>query len=395
MRSVSQARILLPTPENFALAAEALQRGEVVGMPTETVYGLAGDAFNPLALARIFETKERPTFDPLIIHVGHVGPFAARVEDLARIGLVDDKKLSPAARDRANALIKSFWPGPLTLVLPKSEKVPDLATSGLPTVALRMPKHPAAQALIAASRTPLAAPSANRFGRISPTSAQDVFDELGDRIDFILDGGPCEIGVESTIVAISESGELTLLRPGGLAPELIEKVAGAKLQTPNRGPSGDATRAGAALKSGVATQSDRNAGSHEPKAMPAPGMLESHYAPAKKLKLLSDSLDRLQSLEKGDLFGKDGAGPKKIALLVLFGSENDARERFQKLTSINPTVYVLSPSSNIEEAAKNLFRTLREMDRSDADLLFSEPCRVEFGLGFAIGDRLRRASAEK
>jgi L-threonylcarbamoyladenylate synthase len=363
---MSQSQILSPTPENFALAAEALQRGEVVGMPTETVYGLAGDAFNPLALARIFETKERPTFDPLIIHVGHVGPFASRVEDLARIGLVDDKKLSSVARDRANALIKAFWPGPLTLVLPKSDKVPDLATSGLPTVALRMPRHPAAQALIAASQTPLAAPSANRFGRISPTSAQDVFDELGDRIDFILDGGRCEIGVESTIVSVSESGDLTLLRPGGLAPELIEKVAGTKLQvrTPSSAPSNE--------------------------AMPAPGMLESHYAPTKKLKLLPDSLDRLQSLDSKFFETKNN-----IALLVLFGSENEARERFRKLTSINPKVYVLSPTSNIEEAAKNLFHTLREMDRSDADLLFSEPCCVEFGLGFAIGDRLRRASAEK
>jgi L-threonylcarbamoyladenylate synthase len=362
---LTQARILLPTPENFALAAEALQRGEVVGMPTETVYGLAGDAFNPLALARIFETKERPTFDPLIIHVG---PFARRIEDLARVGLIDEKKLSEAARTRANALIATFWPGPLTLVLPKSEKVPDLATSGLPTVALRMPKHPAAQALIAAAQTPLAAPSANRFGRISPTSAQDVFDELGDRIDFILDGGRCEIGVESTIIAISESGDLTLLRPGGLAPELIEKTAGAKLQLPNKS---------ATPSSGMA----------------APGMLESHYAPTKKLKLLPDSLDRLQSLDKSGFFGKDSASRNNIALLVLFGSENEARERFQKLTSISPKVYVLSPTSNIEEAAKNLFHTLREMDRSDAEVLLAEPCKIDFGLGFAIGDRLRRASA--
>jgi len=359
---VSKAQILPPTPENFALAAEALQRGEVVGMPTETVYGLAGDAFNPLALARIFETKERPTFDPLIIHVG---PFARRVEDLARAGLIDEKKLSEVARTRANALMQAFWPGPLTLILPKSDKVPDLATSGLPTVALRMPRHAVAQALIAASGTSLAAPSANRFGRISPTSAEDVFDELGDRIDWILDGGRCEIGVESTIVAVSESGELTLLRPGGLAPEAIGKVAGTKLLTPGRSENSTSPQ--------------------------APGMLESHYAPKKRLNLLPDSLERLQSLDELNLYKVTG---RQIAVMVLFGSEDDARARFQKLTSIDPKVYILSRESNVEEAAKNLFKTLREMDASDADVLFSEPCAIDFGLGFAIGDRLRRASAK-
>jgi L-threonylcarbamoyladenylate synthase len=364
---VSKAQILRPTPDHFALAAEAIQRGEVVGMPTETVYGLAGDAFNPLALARIFETKDRPTFDPLIIHVG---PFARRVEDLARAGLIDEKKLSETARSRANALMQAFWPGPLTLILPKSDKVPDLATSGLPTVALRMPRHSVAQALIAASGTSLAAPSANRFGRISPTSAEDVFDELGDRIDWILDGGRCEIGVESTIVAVSETGELTLLRPGGLAPEAIGKVAGTKLLTPGRSDNSTSPQ--------------------------APGMLESHYAPKKRLNLLSDSLERLQSLDELNLYNiakSTNVAEMKLALMVLFGSEDDARARFQKLTSIDPKIYVLSRESNIEEAAKNLFKTLREMDASDADVLFSEPCKIDFGLGFAIGDRLRRASA--
>lgn len=217
-----KAKIVPPTPESIQQVAEALRHDEVVGMPTETVYGLAGNARSPIALARIFETKERPTFDPLIIHVGRF----SGLDDFKVLGLVDFKALSAERIRQLEILIEKFWPGPLTLVLPKDPSVPDLATSGLPTVAIRMPEHPVALALIQAAQTPLAAPSANRFGRISPTTAQAVEQELGDRISWIIDGGPSTIGVESTILSLAFPDELVILRPGGTPPEAIEAALG-------------------------------------------------------------------------------------------------------------------------------------------------------------------------
>jgi L-threonylcarbamoyladenylate synthase len=349
-------QILKPTPENLSLASEALLRGEVVAIPTETVYGLAGVALNPLALARIFGTKERPSFDPLIVHVG-MG--LKRVVELERHQLIDAKKFSLEARVIADRLMGEFWPGPLTLVLPKHESVPDLATSGLPTVALRMPKHSVPQALIAATGMPLAAPSANRFGRISPTSAQDVFDELGDRVDYILDGGRCEVGVESSVISISEDGSVTLLRPGGLALEQIEKSLGKPV-----------------LRSSE-------------KTIQGPGMLESHYAPRKPLLLLPSSLRELKALPEGwKLSGK-------IALLSIQGSEEEASDQWRALTGSTPLGKSLSHSGDMNEAARNLFATLRFLDQSEASVIVAEPCFVESGLGFAIGDRLRRAAAPR
>jgi L-threonylcarbamoyladenylate synthase len=341
-----KAQILTPNTGNLTLAADAIRRGEVVGMPTETVYGLAGDALNPQALTRIFAVKERPTFDPLIVHVG-VG--VKRVEDLAQMRLVDSSRLTVAARTAVDQLISHFWPGPLTLVLPKTSQVPDLATSGLDTVAVRMPSHPIAQALIASAGTPLAAPSANRFGRISPTSASDVFEELGDRIEIILDGGKCTVGIESTILAIDAQGRGTLLRPGGLAREKIESVLGSSLLL----------------------------GTDPGSKVLAPGMLLSHYSPRKKLYLLP---------EKFPL--------GKVALLVVTGQAAEAAEKFKTSTGVNAKVYSLSPSSDLEEAAQNLFSTLRAMDDSDCDVLVAESCSVNEGLGFAIADRLKRASAK-
>jgi L-threonylcarbamoyladenylate synthase len=315
-------------------------------MPTETVYGLAGDALNPQALARIFAVKERPTFDPLIVHVGLGGK---NVEALSQMGLVDSSRLSVQARAAVDQLISHFWPGPLTLVLPKTPRVPDLATSGLDTVAVRMPSHPIAQALIASAGTPLAAPSANRFGRISPTSASDVFEELGDRIEIILDGGKCSVGVESTILAVDARGIGTLLRPGGLAREKIENVLG----------------------SSVAIGTDQGS------KILAPGMLASHYSPRKKLYLLPE---------------KFPAG--KTALLVVTGEARKAAEKFKVSTGIEAKAYSLSPTCDFEEAAQNLFSTLRAMDDSDCDVLVAEPCSVNEGLGYAIADRLKRASAK-
>lgn len=352
------AQILKPTPENLALAAEAIRRAEVVGMPTETVYGLAGDALNSLSLARIFETKERPTFDPLIVHVGF---SCKRVAELDRLGLVAASKLSPEAREVADRLIERFWPGPLTLVLPKQDLVPDLATSGLPTVAIRMPRHSVAQALIAASGTPLAAPSANRFGRISPTSAENVLEELGDRIDWILDGGHCDIGVESTVLAVTESGGLQLLRPGGVSIEELEKTAPVERTSSSKGTAPQV----------------------------APGMLASHYAPRKPMLLLSDTLERLKNVPNSL------KGQKKIGLLATATPEKRARSLFQSLVGVDPRCISLSESGDLNEAARKLFQSLRALDGLDVSLIVAEPVGREEGLGYAIQDRLRRAAAPR
>ncbi|MCL0069683.1 L-threonylcarbamoyladenylate synthase, partial [Dehalococcoidia bacterium] len=191
-------------------AASVIQNGGVVAFPTETVHGLGADAFNPEAVARIFELKNRPRFDPLIVHV-------AELSDVEKIWLKAD--------DRAKKLMERFWPGPLTIVLPKRPEVPHIVTAGLPTVAVRLPSHPVALSLIREARTPIAAPSANPFGYLSPTTAEHVREQLGDGIEIILDGGSCPVGVESTIIALYEEEPL-LLRPGGTPLEEIERVIG-------------------------------------------------------------------------------------------------------------------------------------------------------------------------
>jgi L-threonylcarbamoyladenylate synthase len=370
-----RARILPPTPENIATAAAAVLRGEVVGMPTETVYGLAGAALMPDALALIFGTKERPTFDPLIVHVGLAakGLFA-----LEHLKLVDLSKMSETARARAEVLIQAFWPGPLTLVLPKHADVPELATSGLPSVALRMPAHRVAQGLLAAAGQPLAAPSANRFGRISPTTAQAVAEELGDRIDWILDGGACEIGVESTVVRIEENGALTLLRPGGLSRARIEEVAGCALQSPELRTSGTGD-------SGPS-----------PAPQPAPGMLDSHYAPAKPLHLLPQAA-QLLTPEQWKQVAAHGAS---FAFLLQKCSDLPAFEAFARtqLTQAGAagaqvSALALSRDGDLHEAARNLFGHLRALDASAAQVLLAEPCPIDHGLGHAIADRLTRAAS--
>ena len=356
------AKILSPTPENIALAAQAIQRNEVVGMPTETVYGLAGSCRSPQALARIFKTKERPTFDPLIIHVGLEATGCAALEKLR---LIDGGQLSKALILCTDLLIRHFWPGPLTLVLPKHPDVPDLATSGLPTVAIRMPKHPVAQALIAAAQVPLAAPSANRFGRISPTTPEAVAEELGDRIDWILDGGPSQIGLESTVIAFDPNAEIILLRPGGTPQERIEEVTGRAVLAPS--PS---------------------------KGLLSPGMLESHYAPRKPLHLLPKRVPELTSDDLEPLLaGTPSSAP--LGLLILGGDPDQAGRAFSLKTGHPVITHTLSPEGDLEEAAHRLFAELRKLDTSAAQVLFSEPCQDEFGLSHAIRDRLKRASARR
>lgn len=346
------ARILQPTAEAIAKAARALAADDVVGMPTETVYGLAGNAFSPSALARIFSTKERPTFDPLIVHV-------AREFELAE--LADLERLSKPARESARKLTEALWPGPLTVVLPKKPSVPDLATSGLDTVAIRMPAHPVAQRLLKETGFPLAAPSANRFGRISPTSAEAVREELGERIALILDGGPCAIGLESTVVAFDEEGGVKLLRPGFADNAQLERLTGRKVT------------AASAMKDG---------------AQPAPGMLASHYAPRAKLVLLPSPARELGKLTAP-------AGP--LGLLAFAGDAREAARALAQALGEEPgarriSVRVLSPGGDLAEAARNLFASLRELDSESPALIYAEPCPSRDGLGFAIADRLGRAA---
>jgi len=318
--------VVLPSPEAISRAVELLRQGQVVGLPTETVYGLAGDGLNPAALARIFEVKQRPLFDPLILHL----PDSDRAFDLA-------EKVPASARE----LARRFWPGPLTLVLSKKEIVPDLATSGLPNVALRVPAHPVAQALLRAFGGPLAAPSANRFGRISPTDAQAVRTELGDAVPLILDGGPCAVGLESTVLFLAEDQPL-LLRAGGIPLEEIEAVVG---------PVQHATPV-----------DDRPQ---------APGQLKHHYAPRKPLRLIANEKQIPSQADIGWL----AVGTQNVGAPFLGVVEN------------------ISPDGDLREAAANFFRALRSLDD---DPRVNEIYAVQLpstGLGLAINERLERASS--
>lgn len=366
-----KAKILLPTHENLFHVAQAIRQDEVVGIPTETVYGLAGNCRSPLALARIFETKERPTFDPLIIHVG---PLAKGTYALERLELIDGARLSVQQRRWADQLILHFWPGPLTLVLPKHPSIPDLATSGLSTVALRMPRHSITQALISASQCSLAAPSANRFGKISPTTAHAVESELGDRIHWILDGGACEVGLESTIISLSESDEIKLLRPGGTSVQQIEDVLGITgLQLTSQTPFDQSKEC----------------------AMPSPGMLESHYAPEKPFLLLPKSVTDLHESDLLSLFKPTivRSLESSVGLLLMSGDSASLSSKFEKLTGRKVIARTLSREGNLQEAAHQLFTEMRYLDSLNVSAIYAEPCFSLQGLGFAITDRLKRASA--
>jgi L-threonylcarbamoyladenylate synthase len=310
-------------PDAVLRAAEMLRRGGLVAFPTETVYGLGADATSAEAVARIYAAKERPRFNPLIAHVADLD--AARRE-----GVFDESALALAAR---------FWPGPLTLVVPAAPgaSVCDLARAGLDSVALRVPAHPLAHALLKRVARPVAAPSANRSGRISPTTAAHVLAELDGRIDAVLDGGATQVGLESTIVACL--GEPRLLRPGGVPREALEAALGRKLL-------------GAARETG---------------APRAPGMLASHYAPRAKVRL---DIDRVAP---GDA----------VLLLGAFEPPGLAAAR---------AVLNLSQSGDLTEAAAHLFGYLRTLDGSGAESIAVAPI-PEHGLGEAINDRLRRAAA--
>lgn len=366
------AKILKPTPENIALLGERLRTGELVAMPTETVYGLAANLFDEGALARVFSVKERPRFDPLICHIASSERRAGQgwLERLAEMGLIDGEAAQEGRYTDAEKLAERFWPGPLTLVLPKASGVSDLATSGLSTLAVRSPRHEAAQALLKAAGVPLCAPSANRFGRISPTSAEDVLEELGDRIEWILDGGACPVGLESTVVGFEEAP--VILRRGAATQEEIASVLGRPIEHRRLGEMGSGRVA-------------------------APGMLASHYAPRKKLFLISRPISRLTATDLAKVGIPSGA---KLGLLVWRGEGEDEAQRWGQLAregSVNATaetVASLSKSGDAAEAARGLFAALRRLDAdSRTTHLVAEPPPSEEGLAGAILDRLQRAAS--
>jgi L-threonylcarbamoyladenylate synthase len=305
--------------KNIVIASSLLSQGRVVAVPTETVYGLAANALDPVAVATIFEVKDRPFFDPLIVHCASVDRIGNYVE---------------AIPSWSEELFKRFSPGPLTIVLKKKPVIPDIVTAGLDTVGIRIPNHPLTLELLQKLTFPLAAPSANPFGYVSPTTAIHVFEQLGGKIPYIVDGGSCAVGVESTIVA-EISGRPTVLRLGGTSIESIEEVIGTvDIQTSSSQPAG-------------------------------PGMLDSHYAPKRKVILkLPDK-------------ASDTAG--------FMGFRNESSfiaKKHQRL---------LSPSGDLNEAARNIFSALRELDAMNVDIIYAE-LLPEVGLGRAVNDRLKRAA---
>lgn len=323
MKDFGRTRVEKADEAAIAKAGQVLRDGGLVAFPTETVYGLGADATQGRAVAAIFATKGRPRFNPLIVHVADM----ATVERLA--------VMTPLAKSLAAA----FWPGPLTLVLTRREEsgLSDLVSAGLDTVAVRVPGHPVAQALLANAKVPVAAPSANRSGRVSPTRAEHVAGDLGADVDLVLDGGAATVGLESTIVDCT-SESVALLRPGAVATEDIEKLIGQRIERP-----------------AASTQ-----------APTSPGQLESHYAPAAKVRLN---------------VGRPGPGEALLA----FGPN---------VPEHNGPVLNLSETGDLQEAAANLFGSLRELDQSGISAIAVMPI-PDNGLGEAINDRLARAAAPR
>jgi L-threonylcarbamoyladenylate synthase len=308
---------------NLNKVISLLEKGELVAIPTETVYGLAGNALDARAVTKIFSVKNRPQFDPLIVHVPGLEQVCRYVEYVP---------------EKAIILAEKFWPGPLTLVLKKKSIIPDLVTAGMDTVGIRCPNHKLTRELLTKLSFPLAAPSANPFGYVSPTTANHVDEQLGDKIIYILNGGACQIGIESTIVGFEESGPV-IYRLGGLSLEEIEAAIGE-----------------------VTLQS------HSTSNPKAPGQLKSHYAPEKKV-VLGNVEELLRAYDH-----------KEIAVLSFSKNFN------------TPFQFILSTSGQMDEAAQNLFTALRTLDKMPVKIILTELV-PERGLGRAINDRLKRAAA--
>ncbi len=307
--------------EDIQKAAQLIRAGKLVAFPTETVYGLGANALDPKAVAEVFKAKERPSFDPLIVHIHNLNQL---------------EMLTEKVDSRVFRLAEKFWPGPLTMVLPKSKAVPDIVTSGLPTVGIRMPNNNIALELIRQAGCPIAAPSANKFGRISPTKAQHVEKQL-QNVDFILDGGQTVVGIESTVIALHPDG-FVILRQGIITKEDLETVLP------------------------QSTQSIEN-----DELISSPGHIKSHYSPTKPIYILNRNIKLTDT---------------KNAAFLSFGSLPDFEVK---------TIEYLSASGNLVEAAVNLFEKLHSLEESDCEFIIAEPVPEE-GIGIAIMDRLRKAA---
>jgi len=304
-------------------AAQLLKDGEVVAIPTETVYGLAGNAFEPKALAKIFAAKERPTFDPLIVHIADIAQLTNIAKDIP---------------DSAYRLAEAYWPGPMTIILPKKDCIPDLCTSALPSVAVRFPSHPIAQQIIKESGLPLAAPSANLFKHVSPTTAEHVAAQLADRIAGIVDGGPCSVGVESSIISLV--GEPTVMRPGAITPEMFKAILGeVKIKESTSKPG---------------------------QPMLAPGQCDTHYRPQVPL-----------------YYGEIPAGYTL--------PEHTVRIAFGTQAGPIPATLNLSATGDMVEATSKLYAFMHDLDDPKYDLILVDPI-PNTGVGMALNDRLKRAS---
>ena len=304
-------------------AARLLKEGEVVAIPTETVYGLAGNAFEPKALAKIFAAKERPTFDPLIVHIADIAQLTDIAKDIP---------------DSAYKLAEAYWPGPMTIILPKKDCIPDLCTSALPSVAVRFPSHPIAQAIIKESGLPLAAPSANLFKHVSPTTAEHVAAQLADRIAGIVDGGPCSVGVESSIISLV--GEPTVMRPGAITPEMFKTILGeVKIKESTSKPG---------------------------QPMLAPGQCDTHYRPQVPL-----------------YYGEVPAGYTL--------PEHTVRIAFGSKAGPIPATVNLSATGDMVEATSKLYAFMHDLDDPKFDLILVDAI-PNTGVGMALNDRLKRAS---
>lgn len=312
---------------DITYAAGLLKSGKTVAIPTETVYGLAANGFNEEAVIKIFEIKQRPRFNPLILHIGNWEMLETISNQVPEVLL---------------NLAKTFWPGPLTILVPKTETVHDIITAGSPLVAVRMPNHSLTLSLLQQLPFPLAAPSANTFGTISPTNAQHVENQLGSALDYVLDGGECAIGVESTIIKMNDLGRVVILRPGGISADDMAKVIGYQPEL---------------------------AGADHPTE--APGMLKSHYAP--KIPLIIGNLNQLIEEHQH----------KSIGIISL-------QHTFTHSSIIHQEI--LAEDGDLHVAARNLFAALRRLETSGAEIILGELV-PDTGIGIAINDRLTRASA--
>jgi L-threonylcarbamoyladenylate synthase len=351
--------IIKISDESIREAAAVICDGGLVAFPTETVYGLGGDAYNPTALAKIFEVKGRPRFDPLIVHIADVKTLE-KIVDLSLLDTVVQKNIT--------ALTEKFWPGPLTLILPKRDIMPGLATSGLPTVAVRFPAHDTARKLIAYSTGAVAAPSANPFGYLSPTRAEHVADALGEKIEIILDGGPTEYGLESTVLDMS-GGMVRLLRPGAITREAIEAIIGK-------------------VDCGNASNSSSIKVVASDKAQVSPGLMKSHYAPRIPLYICNfeDFCCKAvtKTMPENDQY-------QDAAILFFDGASRNKWIAKQPHHQQEIAIAVLSETGNLLEAAARLFETLHDLEELKVKRIYAQLAPEE-GLGTAINDRLQRAA---